>query len=350
MRLQLEVTKNRLLVIGPNGIGKSNLLEAVGLLGSLRSHRSANDKDLIHWNENRAIIRAAADTDEKLELELRRNGGRQAFRNGKFLKRQLDLLGPLRCVGFSSLDLDLVRGEPSLRRNWLDKVVLQLEPIYSDLISRYGKLLRQRSQLWRYNLGSEVESMDTLLDAFDTQMALISTRIHRRRRRLLERLNPLANLWQKKLSKGKEDLVLNYLPGSVLEESEDEALWKSAIEKQLFNQRSIEKRLGNCKIGPHRDEVEFLLNGAHARKFGSAGQQRTIVIALKLAELELIGQLYGDPPLLLLDDVLAELDPHRQLLLLEAVGNKHQCLISATHLDAFEKDWNSDSQILNLDN
>ena len=102
-------------------------------------------------------------------------------------------------------------------------------------------------------------------------------------------------------------------------------------------------------MGPHRDEIDLTLNGMAARRFGSAGQQRTIVLALKLAELELVGQLCGHPPLLLLDDVLAELDPRRQLALLEAVGDSHQCLVSATHLDAFEDSWRERSQILNAD-
>ncbi|MEC7249230.1 MAG: DNA replication and repair protein RecF, partial [Cyanobacteriota bacterium] len=108
-------------------------------------------------------------------------------------------------------------------------------------------------------------------------------------------------------------------------------------------------RLGSCRVGPHRDEVELVLNGTAARRFGSAGQQRTIVLALKLAELELVGELCGHPPLLLLDDVLAELDPRRQLALLEAVGDTHQCLVSATHLDAFEGGWRQHSQILKAD-
>ena len=145
----LELTQPRLLVIGPNGIGKSNLLEAVELLGSLRSHRCSQDRDLIQWDAPRALLRAGLDDGDQLELELRRQGGRQARRNGKTLDRQLDLIGPLRCIGFSALDLELVRGEPSLRRQWLDRVVLQLEPVYADLLSRYNRLLRQRSQLWR---------------------------------------------------------------------------------------------------------------------------------------------------------------------------------------------------------
>ena len=136
-------------MIGPNGIGKSNLLEAVELLGSLRSHRCSQDRDLIQWDAPMALLRAEVGDGDRLELELRRRGGRQARRNGKVLDRQLDLIGPLRCIGFSALDLDLVRGEPALRRQWLDRVVLQLEPVYADLISRYNRLLRQRSQLWR---------------------------------------------------------------------------------------------------------------------------------------------------------------------------------------------------------
>ncbi len=342
----MELTENRLLVIGPNGIGKSNLLEAVELLGSLRSHRSNSDKDLVHWDESRAFLSAIANDAEKLELELRRRGGRKAWRNQKPLIRQLDLIGPLRCVGFSSLDLNLVRGEPALRRNWLDRVVLQLEPIYSDLISRFTKLLRQRSQIWRHWRHSPGQDRDALLDAFDVQMALVSTRIHRRRIRALRHLEPLAAEWQLRLSKGKENLQISYIPGSNLEGEEAEEPWRLSIGDQLVAQRQEEERLGICRVGPHRDEVDLLLNDLPARRFGSAGQQRTVVLALKLAELELIGELYGEPPILLLDDVLAELDPIRQLLLLEAVGEKHQCLVSATHIEKFEGDWQRNSQVI----
>ena len=144
-------------------------------------------------------------------------------------------------------------------------------------------------------------------------------------------------------------MELRYAPGSSLDGEEAEEPWRLSIEEQLRRQRPEEERLGSCRVGPHRDEVELVLNGTAARRFGSAGQQRTIVLALKLAELELVGELCGHPPLLLLDDVLAELDPRRQLALLEAVGDTHQCLVSATHLDAFEGGWRQRSQILNAD-
>ena len=332
-------------MIGPNGIGKSNLLEAVELLGSLRSHRCSQDRDLIQWDAPRALIRAEMEGGDQLELELRRSGGRQARRNGKVLERQLDLIGPLRCIGFSALDLDLVRGEPSLRRQWLDRVVLQLEPVYADLISRYNRLLRQRSQLIRGH-GRTSPERHALLDAFDVQMALISTRIHRRRLRALRRLEPIAQHWQTHLSGGAERLQLHYKPGSQLEGDEAEQPWRLAIEHQLRDQRADEERLGSCRVGPHRDEIMFQLGGNPARRFGSAGQQRSLVLGLKLAELELVRQLCGEAPVLLLDDVLAELDPTRQQLLLEAVGQSHQCLVSATHLDGFEGGWRQEAQIL----
>ena len=217
----------RLLVIGRNGECKSNLLEAVELLGSLRSHRCSADRDLIRRGERQSLLAADCSGGDRLELELRRQGGRQARRNGKLLDRQLDLIGPLRCVGFSALDLDLVRGEPALRRQWLDRVVLQLEPVYAELLSRYGRLLRQRSQLLRRGLGQG--QLDGLLEAFDQQMALIGTRLHRRRLRALARLQPLAAAWQERLSGGREQLLLRYQPGSVLEGEEAEAPWRDAL-------------------------------------------------------------------------------------------------------------------------
>ena len=318
-------------------------------MSSLRSHRSNRNQDLIYWDQDQAFLSAKIDDDQKISLELNRKGGRKAYKNEKLLTRQLDLIGPMRSVGFSALDLDLIRGEPALRRYWLDRIVQQLEPIYSDLVGRFSRLLRQRSQLWRNFSVQSNENQNILLDSYDRQMALVSTRIHRRRRRILDRLLPIASNWQEHLSSSKEKLNITYLPGSKLEGEESESLWRESIERQLLEMRSDEQVTGNCRVGPHRDDVHFLINGVNARRFGSAGQQRTIVLALKLAELELIKTVFGKPPILLLDDVLAELDPKRQLLLLDAVGQKHQCLISATHLESFEGEWVRNSQLMQLD-
>jgi DNA replication and repair protein RecF len=345
-RLDLSLDAPRLLVVGANGEGKSNLLEAVELLGSLRSHRTGSDRDLIRHGDPDAVVRGGTAEGDLLQLELRCQGGRRVSRNGKVLARQHDLLGSLRCVGFSTLDLELVRGEPAIRRHWLDRVVLQLEPVYADLLSRYGRLLRQRSQLLRRGLGGQ--ALDALLDSFDLQMALIGTRLHRRRHRALQRLQPLATAWQSRLSGGREALQLHYRSGTRLEGPDAEEPWRQALASQLLAQRQEERRLGQCGVGPHRDDVALLLGEQPARRYGSAGQQRTVVLALKLAELELVRLVVGQPPLLLLDDVLAELDPRRQGLLLEAVGQGHQCLVSTTHLDAFHGGWRQQCQVVHM--
>ena len=336
-------------MIGANGEGKSNLLEAVELLASLRSHRCASDADLIRHGQPRCVLEATLLEGEELQLLLQRGAGRQARRNGRHLERQLDLPGDLRCVGFSALDLELVRGEPAGRRAWLDRVVQQLEPVYGALLSRYGRLLRQRSQLLRRGLGGGEQP--ALLASYDAQMALVGARLHRRRLRALRRLEPLASAWQQRLGGERETLELAYRSGTPLPPEglpDLEEAWRRQLEEQLLLQRPAEERLGSCQVGPQRDEVELRLAEQAARRYGSAGQQRTLVLALKLAELELVGEVVGQPPLLLLDDVLAELDPRRQLLLLEAVGEGHQCLVSATHLGAFEGSWQARAQVVTM--
>ena len=356
-KASLQVEANRVIFVGPNGSGKSNMLEAVELLGSLRSHRSSTDPDLIQLGQPYSWIHGWVGTDglEHIGLHLRQRGGRQVWRNQQPLTRQMDLLGSLRCVCFSSLDLALVRGEPVLRRQWLDRLVLQLEPIYGELLSRYSKLLRQRSSLVRRHGGtSPRHHLTALLDAYDQQMANLGARLHRRRQRALRRLNPLAQSWQERLSSEREVLNLLYRPGTELPNSHgagqdhERLVWQEALWQQFAHQREVELRLGSCRVGPQRDEVVLQLNRQEARRYGSAGQQRCMVLALKMAEVDLVAQVSGDAPVLLLDDVLAELDPDRQLLLLEAIGQRQQCLLSTTHLDHFIGAWRRDAQCISV--
>ena len=354
----LQVEANRVIVVGPNGAGKSNILEAVELLGSLRSHRTASDGDLIQLGRTDGWIHGWIGTDglDHVGLHLRQRGGRQGWRNQQPLSRQMDLLGALRCVCFSSLDLALVRGEPVLRRQWLDRVVLQLEPVYGELLSRYGKLLRQRSSLLRRHGGrAPGHHLTALLDAYDQQMGNLGARLHRRRQRALLRLNPLAQRWQRQLSGEQEEVLgLLYRPGTDLPPSPDGegnqglVAWEGALRQQLAHQRKVELQVGCCRVGPQRDEVVLQLDGQAARHYGSAGQQRCMVLALKMAEVELVSQVSGEAPVLLLDDVLAELDPDRQSLLLEAMGQQQQCLLSTTHLDGFIGPWRRDAQCIGV--
>jgi len=197
--------------------------------------------------------------------------------------------------------------------------------------------------------------LTALLDAYDQQMANLGARLHRRRQRALLRLDPLARSWQKRLSGEQEILSLLYHPGTELppgldvdQGNRDLVAWQEALRQQLAHQRQVELRLGTCRIGPQRDEVMLQLDGQAARRYGSSGQQRCMVLALKMAEVDLVAQVSGEAPVLLLDDVLAELDPDRQLMLLEAIGHRQQCLLSTTHLDRFVGAWRRDAQCIGI--
>ncbi|NJR50797.1 MAG: DNA replication/repair protein RecF [Leptolyngbyaceae cyanobacterium CSU_1_3] len=353
---QVEFSAAKTILLGNNAQGKSNLLEAVELLSSLRSHRTSRDRDLIQDGEAVAQITGHLEKDMgavDLSMTLRQNGRRTVALNSLNLRRQLDFLGTLNMVQFSSLDLDLVRGGPEQRRHWLDSLLVQLEPIYAYVLQQYNQILRQRNALLKAMLkvGSEishdVSPSSSELALWDAQLAIAGSRVIRRRARVLQRLVPFAQSWHQAISGSTEQLEIRYAPNVALVEDEPEALQKAFLEK--IQQRAIvEQHQGTTIVGPHRDEVEFTINNTPARQYGSQGQQRTLVLALKLAELKLIEDVIGEPPLLLLDDVLAELDLSRQNQLLDAIQDRFQTLITTTHLGSFDAQWINAAQILEV--
>ena len=360
---KVEFSAAKTILVGNNAQGKSNLLEAVELMSSLRSHRTSRDRDLILDGETIAQISGHLQKDlgeVDLSMTLRQNGRRSVGLNGLNLRRQLDFLGTLNMVQFSSLDLDLVRGGPEQRRHWLDSLLVQLEPIYAYVLQQYHQILRQRnallkgiqkSDLNRQNLFSQASEIESLnpseLSLWDAQLAIAGSRVIRRRARVLQRLIPFARSWHQAISGSTETLEIHYAPNVELVDDNPEALQKAFLEK--IQQRAIvERHQGTTIVGPHRDEVEFTINNTPARQYGSQGQQRTLVLALKLAELKLIEDVIGEPPLLLLDDVLAELDLSRQNQLLDAIQDRFQTLITTTHLGSFDAQWINASQILEV--
>ena len=295
-----------------------------------------------------AVVSGQIDFRDDLKLNLFRKGSKKIFVNESILKKQSEIKNYIRSVCFCSNDIDIVKSEPSYRRAWIDKVVSQLEPVYLDLISRFNRLLKQRSHFWRSASFQKNQSSD-IVESFDIQMSIISTRIFRRRRRALLKIKPYVEYWHNHLSKSKEQIGINYLSGiqNINIEEEEEVICKK-IAEQLLNQRSLEALTGKCNFGPHRDDVEFLINNISVRKYGSSGQQRTFILALKMAELDLLTKTFNVPPILILDDVLAELDITRQNLLLNSVGKDSQCFISATHLDKFNQSFLGTSQMIHL--
>jgi DNA replication and repair protein RecF len=347
------------ILVGNNAQGKSNLLEAVELLSTLKTHRSSRDRELVLEDANVAQIRANLERaygPVELALTLRTQGRRTVALNREALRRQLDFLGTLNAVQFSSLDLELVRGGPERRRNWLDSLLIQLEPLYAYILQQYNQVLRQRNALLKNYRSwaaegkideSSSRDYDAELALWDAQLATTGSRVTRRRSRVLERLAPLAQAWHASISGATEALEVTYAPNVSTEKDDPEKVQQAFLDK-IKQRRIPEQAQGTTLVGPHRDEVEFTINQTPARSYGSQGQQRTLVLALKLAELKLIEEVVGEPPLLLLDDVLAELDLNRQNQLLDAIQDRFQTLITTTHLGAFDSQWLNSSQILSV--
>lgn len=339
------------ILVGANAQGKSNVLEAIELMSTLRSHRTYKDKDLILDGETTSVVGATITRDSgtfDLGFTLRQTGRRTLALNSEVQKRHLDVLGTLNTVQFSSLDLDLVRGGPAERRHWLDTVLLQLEPIYAHLSQQYQHILRQRNALLKKHRKENASPLEPAqLELWNQQLAVMGVRVIQRRIRLLARLRPLAQRWHSAISGEVEQLELLYQPSIPHESQETEHLY-SQFQARFQERAMAEQAQGLTLVGPHRDDVALVIDNTPARQYGSQGQQRTLVLALKLAELELIEAVIGESPVLLLDDVLAELDLNRQNQLLDAIQDRFQTILTTTHLGAFDAKWLKSAEILTV--
>lgn len=356
---KVDFSAQKTILLGNNAQGKSNLLEAVELLSTLKSHRTSSDRDLVCQGAREGQIFANLERlygDCDLALTLRQQGRRSVVLNHETLRRHLDFLGVVNTVQFSSLDLDLVRGAPEYRRHWVDGLLVQLEPVYAHILQQYHQVLAQRNallkQIRKHRDSGEIESKKyqfEQLSMWDQQLAERGSRVTRRRARVLQRLIPLAQQWHSQISGYAEKLEINYTP-NVPWSQDDPTQVQEAFLAKIEQRRLAEQQLGTSVVGPHRDEIEFIINQTPAKSYGSQGQQRTLVLSLKLAELQLIEKVIGESPILLLDDVLAELDPQRQNQLLEAIQDRFQTLITTTHINSFDRKWLANSQILSVKN
>lgn len=351
----LEFTSPKTILVGDNAQGKSNVLEAIFLLAVLKSHRVSRDRDLIREGASAGQITAQVykheyGTNKPYELKIIfRSGSKRTLSiNAVNVNRQSDFLGNFHAVLFSCLDLELVRHSPEVRRQWLDNILLQLEPIYTTLINEYQQVLRQRNVLLKH-LKQGYSSYDPEeMAVWDSQLINLAVKIMRRRFRLLERLAPLAQQWHDRISGGKELLNISYAPKLECTDWQSPEAIQTALLEQLQQKYKLEQLQGTTLVGPHRDDVYFQINHTPAKEYGSQGQQRTLVLALKLAELELVEMVVKVTPVLLLDDVLAELDLHRQNQLLSVIGDRIQTIVTTTHLHNFDQQWRQSAQILRV--
>lgn len=391
--VQFRPGKN--IVIGENAQGKTNLLEAADLLSTGKSSRASEDKELVAWGSLQTKVELLYDArnyDESLsyELSLKEAAAPQSTAGGRGsklvkvngVKQQSvkGLLGRLVTVSFASDDLKILRGGPKYRREWLDTIAVRLKPSFHDTIGSFTKVLTQRNKLLKQMAERgrlTVSDQDELL-VWDKQLAKYGTFIIKMRLRILSQLLPVAEEQQSMLSRKSEHLSIDYAFraqeestdfGALDDESAGEAQEVTAaiksmeelqamedvelgrlLLKLMKERRWLELRRKQSLVGPHRDDLIFKLNGANAAAFASQGQQRSIVLALKLAELKKVEEHIGEAPVLLLDDVLAELDEKRAALLLGAVTEGMQTILSTTHLSAIDAGWLEDAHVMTVSN
>lgn len=344
--LDLRFARSSVILLGDNAQGKTNLLEAIALLATGLSPFAAKEAELIRFGTDQAIIRSVVERElgpTAVDL-LFRAGGRRAIRlNGIYQRRASDLLGTVLTVLFSAEDLQLVKGAPALRRRYLDGIAAQLAPTYYQATQHYQRVLLQRNNALRA-LAEGRGGVD--LEIWDAQLARYGAEIWRRRRALVAALAERAQVWHAELSSGRERLSMQLVPG--LEAAPADADWGELLIRQLQAGRARELARGQTLWGPHRDDLALAIDDREAKAFASQGQQRTVVLALKLAELDVFRREAGESPLLLLDDVLAELDIRRQNALLAAIGGEVQTFVTSTHLSDFTADWIASAEIFSV--
>lgn len=349
--LKLKFSNNKTLIIGKNAQGKTNILESIYFLSSLKSLRAANNTDLIKFGSNSFLIDATLlknktnidmhvqyNTDKKRELKL--NGVKSTLKNFK---------NTLKCVLFSTSDLLLLRGSPQDRRDWLDRAISQIYPAYDDRLLKYEKIRIQKNNYFK-ECSKNGYYDDALLDVLNEQLSITGSNIIFIRKKYLKEIEKFAKNKHKTISE-TEELSIKYNCSFLDDETIDDINDIQTIFKAALDQNKPEeiRRCQAC-IGPHRDDISFSINGLDGTKFASQGQQRTIVLALKLSELDIITDKTGDEPILLLDDVLAELDDVRQNYLLKSISDGTQTIITSVDTILFEEEFLKDVQICKIEN
>ena len=323
--LNISFDKGTNILYGDNAQGKTNILEAIYVSATTKSHKGSKDKEIVNFNKEEAHIRTYLEKEGvecRVDMHLRKNKSKGIAIDGQKIKKAADLLGLLNVVFFSPEDLSIIKNGPSERRRFADMELCQLDSFYLYNLNHYNKIVNQRNKLLKdmyFNPG-----LKETLNIWDSQLISFGSKIIERRKLFTEQLCEIISDIHNKLSGGKENLIIKYEPDVAIENFEEKM--KESQEKDI--------RSKITSVGPHRDDFSFIVNGIDIRKYGSQGQQRTAALSLKLSEIELVKKMTKDTPVLLLDDVLSELDSNRQNYLLGSLGDI-QTIITCTGLDEF---------------
>ncbi len=333
--VEVEIGPGVTAFVGRNGQGKTNLVEAIDYLSSLSSHRVAADAPLVRQGASQAIIRAAVVRDDRravLEIEINPGKSNRARINKSPLPKAKELLGLVRTVVFSPEDLALVKGDPAERRRFADDLLVQISPRFAGTRADYERVLKQRNSLLKTARGNRRarENDETLLSTlavWDARVAELGADIMRRRIELVDDLTPLVGKAYEAVARGatRDDAVITYKPSFPISEAAD---LENAILVELERRRSEEFDRALTLVGPHRDDLVFSLGDLPVKGYASHGESWSFALGLRLASYDLL-RAGGDDPVLILDDVFAELDSGRRVQLADLVADAEQVLITA---------------------
>lgn len=323
--LSMQFDRGTNILYGDNAQGKTNILEAIFVSATTKSHKGSKDREIIRFGKEEAHIRTYLEkegVETRVDMHLRSNKSKGIAVDGQKLKKAADLLGLCNVVFFSPEDLSIIKNGPAERRRFVDMELCQLDSMYLYNLNHYNKIINQRNKLLK-DLYLQPELKETL-SLWDMQLVSFGSKIMERRKLFVEQLNEIIYDIHKKLSGGREELLIRYEPDVGAED----------FEKKLREHQERDLRSKTTSVGPHRDDFSFIVGNVDIRKFGSQGQQRTAALSLKLSEIELVKKITKDTPILLLDDVLSELDSNRQNYLLNSIG-EIQTIITCTGLEEF---------------
>ncbi len=339
----IEFSAAKTIIIGKNAQGKSNLLEVIQILSHLKSRRAAKDAELINFNLDQSIVHAVIRTNEIKEIGLLlRRSGRRTVKINDVPKKPKELLHHLYSVAFMVDDIEIITGSPSRRREWLDSVISQLNFNYENDLTKFEKTLSQRNSFLKdlaekgiYHYSNFNSAQREQLAIWDSMYIEAANPLSHARAEFIRELEPHATRYYQEISGSNTELKISYLGKEINQEALDES-----------HSKDLARSYSN--LGPQRDDIKFTLNDNDASSYASQGERRTITLALKLAELELHKSKHGEYPILLLDDVLAELDEDRQDYLLESISPDTQVIITTTHIGKHLEKWSDNAQILEI--
>ena len=338
------------VLVGMNAQGKSGVLEAIYFLATSKSHRTSRDLDLIRLGQDMARacahIKRVVRNDETVEIILSKAEKKTVKINGVKHPKIGDIVGQLNAVIFSNSDIDMVKGDPSRRRRFLNLEISQVTPQYVYALGRYKRVLDQRNNLLR-----EIKNGTGRVDAlgiWDDQLALYGATILSRRAKFVDYLAGAASRVFSSLTGESETLGVTYKPNLQTSATDSEEDIVERFARALAGKREYDLMRATTTVGPHRDDIVFSVNNLSAREYASQGQQRTVAISLKLAEIELMEEYIAEPPIVLLDDVMAELDESRRTHILELTVGRCQTFITTTHISELDTGLISDGSIFEV--